>query len=356
MSTPIGAATAGALATDVAPGLTVGTLGQGLVDSYFAAKAPGQLMTANQNFRSGDITEGAANTALAAMNLFPFYQYMPKAQGPGPLMILDDAGKGVSRAKGDEPHLSEWQKLRIAEGKPVYTGSGQQGNMTMREIQAQKDLQKSVKSKTKPKKLSKEEEYERLLRESYQRTGGSIKGYQDGGDYSKIPQSWKDKYDWTPNVEEEYQKFKNDYMAPENLKFTDDINDYNTRGMWDSLDRPSDWQQALALYKQQQGEDWTPEEDGYYHAWSQHPGTGEWLKPKHHSTGWMNYMGYAFDPENTAVVNPEGFFGNETLQAYPRQKKKGGVKSSAEGYYDYINGYSGIFAQGGTKGWLDNYK
>ena len=37
-------------------------------------------------------------------------------------------------------------------------------------------------------------------------------------------------------------------------------------------------------------------------------------------------------------------------------KQKGGVKSSAEGYYDYINGYSGIFAKGGTKGWLDNYK
>lgn len=36
--------------------------------------------------------------------------------------------------------------------------------------------------------------------------------------------------------------------------------------------------------------------------------------------------------------------------------KKGGVKSSAEGYYDYINGYSGIFANGGRKGWLDNYK
>lgn len=38
------------------------------------------------------------------------------------------------------------------------------------------------------------------------------------------------------------------------------------------------------------------------------------------------------------------------------KQKKGGVKSSAEGYYDYINGYSGIFANGGTKGWLDNYK
>lgn len=177
---------------------------------------------------------------------------------------------------------------------------------------------------------------------------------QDGGDYTRIPKSWKDTYEWSPNVEEEYQNFKADPNAPENLRFTDDMNDYNTRGMWDSLDRPSDWQQALALYKQQQGEDWTPEDDGYYHAWSQHPGTGEWLKPKHHSTGWMNYMGYAFDPDSTAVVNPEGFFGNETLQSYPKQKKKGG-ESQGEGYYDYINGYSGIFAKGGTKGWLDNY-
>jgi hypothetical protein len=185
------------------------------------------------------------------------------------------------------------------------------------------------------------------------RYGGWLNKYQDG---SQVPKSWKDKYDWTPNVEEEYQQFKNDPNAPENLKFTDDMKDYNTRGMWDSLDRPSNWQQALDLFKQQQGYDWTPEEDGYYHAWSQHPGTGEWLKPKHHSTGWMNYMGYAFDPKNTVVVNPEGFFGNETLQAYPKQKKKGGVKSSAEGYYDYINGYSGIFANGGRKGWLDNYK
>jgi hypothetical protein len=178
--------------------------------------------------------------------------------------------------------------------------------------------------------------------------------YQDWR-YSQIPQSWKNRYDWTPNVEKEYLQFKNDPSAPENLRFTDDMKDYNTRGMWDSLDRPSNWQQALDLFRQQQGYDWTPEDDGYYHAWSQHPGTGEWLKPKHHSTGWMNYMGYAFDPNTTAVVNPEGFFGNETLQAYPR-KKNGGIKSSGEGYYDYINGYSGIFAKGGPKGWLDNYK
>jgi hypothetical protein len=190
-----------------------------------------------------------------------------------------------------------------------------------------------------------------------QKDGGWLNKYQDG---SQVPQSWKDKYDWTPNVEEEYQQFKNDPNAPENLRFTDDMKDYNTRGMWDSLDRPSNWQQALDLHKQQQGYEWTPEDDGYYHAWSQHPGTGEWLKPRHHSTGWMNYMGYAFDPENTVVVNPEGFFGNDTLQAYPRQKKKDGGPTPAEGYYDYINGYSGIFAKRGgsiTKSsWLNKYK
>ena len=182
---------------------------------------------------------------------------------------------------------------------------------------------------------------ERLLKKSGYKHGGSTKWlnkYQDG---SQVPQSWKDKYDWTPNVEEEYQMFKNDPNAPENLRFTDDIKDYNTRGMWDSLDRPSNWQQALDLFRQQQGYDWIPEDDGYYHAWSQHPGTGEWLKPKHHSTGWMNYIGYAFDPNTTAVVNPEGFFGNETLQAYPR-KKKGGVTSQGMGYFDYINGYRGV--------------
>jgi hypothetical protein len=42
------------------------------------------------------------------------------------------------------------------------------------------------------------------------------------------------------------------------------------------------------------------------------------------------------------------------------KQKKGGVKSQGEGYYDYINGYSGIFANGGTKSkeksWLNKYK
>jgi hypothetical protein len=200
--------------------------------------------------------------------------------------------------------------------------------------------------------------------------GGSSK-YQDGGssDYNNIPQSWKDTYDWTPNVEAEYQAFKNDPMGPSNLAGTDDMNDYNTRGMWDSLDRPADWKQGLDLYKQQWGEEWTPEEDGYYHAWSQHPGTGEWLKPKHHNTAWMNYNSYIYDPNNMAVVNPEGFFGNETLQSYPKKvkypdgggvfnnsiDKKHNLKTSAEGYYAYINGVT-LSKGGSPKSWLDKYK
>jgi hypothetical protein len=40
--------------------------------------------------------------------------------------------------------------------------------------------------------------------------------------------------------------------------------------------------------------------------------------------------------------------------------KNGGVKSSGEGYYDYIKGYSGIFANGGVSSkkssWLNKYK
>jgi hypothetical protein len=161
----------------------------------------------------------------------------------------------------------------------------------------------------------------RKLSEGFQaikkQKGGSIQGLMLVED--AIPQSWKDKYGWTPNVEEEYRRFKNDPNAPDNLRFTDDMKDYNVRGMWDSLDRPANWEQALTLYKDLNGEEWLPEEDGYYHAWSQHPGTGEWLKPKHHSTAWMNFAGYPMDPYSRVVVNPEGFFGNETLQTEFKQ-------------------------------------
>jgi hypothetical protein len=49
-------------------------------------------------------------------------------------------------------------------------------------------------------------------------------------------------------------------------------------------------------------------------------------------------------------------FGGYDYVMKPKFYKNGGLMSSGEGYYDYINGYSGIFAKGGPKGWLDNYK
>lgn len=73
MASPVGAATSAALSSSVAPGLTYGTLGQGLFDSYWASQAATQnIPTAVENFRSGDTKEGLINTGMAAMNLLPF--------------------------------------------------------------------------------------------------------------------------------------------------------------------------------------------------------------------------------------------------------------------------------------------
>lgn len=71
--------------------------------------------------------------------------------------------------------LSIFQKQRLASGKPVQRGSNPKGNMTMREIQAKKDLEKAIKIRNSPKKLSKEEQYLKSIEDSYKKTGGSVK-------------------------------------------------------------------------------------------------------------------------------------------------------------------------------------
>lgn len=92
------------------------------------------------------------------------------------------ASKVVSKpapiAKTISKELSIYQKQRAAAGKPIYRGSGPKGNMTMKEIQAKKDLQKAVQKK--PKKLTKEQQYQKDIEDSYRKTGGVIKK-QDGG-------------------------------------------------------------------------------------------------------------------------------------------------------------------------------
>jgi hypothetical protein len=83
-----------------------------------------------------------------------------------------DVAKGQTKNVSKE--LSVYQKERMAQGKPVYRGSNPKGNMTMREIQAKKDLQKAVQKK--PKKLTKEQQYQKDIEDSYRQTGGATTG------------------------------------------------------------------------------------------------------------------------------------------------------------------------------------
>jgi len=80
--------------------------------------------------------------------------------------------KTVSKASQE---LSIYQKQRIAAGKPVYRGSNPNGNMTMSEINAKKNLQNSIKNRKAPKKLTKEQQYLKDIEDSYRQKGGAIK-------------------------------------------------------------------------------------------------------------------------------------------------------------------------------------
>jgi hypothetical protein len=67
-----------------------------------------------------------------------------------------------------------------------------------------------------------------------------------------------------------YEKFKE--TLPDNLRNTDE-SDYNMRGYWEALGKPASFD-----YSQPK------EDDGYYHAFSRNPNTGEILKKPQHPT------------------------------------------------------------------------
>lgn len=76
----------------------------------------------------------------------------------------------------------------------------------------------------------------------------------------------------TKLTKEEENQFKNFYSTlPENLQTDDDT--YDIRGYWDALGRPEEFD-----YNQ------PTESDGYYHAFSINPNTGEYLKSPAHPT------------------------------------------------------------------------
>ena len=76
----------------------------------------------------------------------------------------------------------------------------------------------------------------------------------------------------------------------------------------------------------------------------------------------QEYLRQKYSPIPYLYIDPYELQTIDYLQnlLFSKPKKKGGVKSSGEGYYDYINGYSGIFAKGGNvskeNNWLNKYK
>ncbi len=74
----------------------------------------------------------------------------------------------------------------------------------------------------------------------------------------------------SPTSGDLFSKFKE--TLPDNLKYTNE-KEYNLRGYWESLGSPSEFD-----YSQPK------EKDGYYHAFSRNPRTGEILKKENHPT------------------------------------------------------------------------
>ena len=91
-------------------------------------------------------------------------------------------------------------------------------------------------------------------------TTGIKYGFQDGGE---------NKTKLSKEEEKQFQKFYK--TLPENLQSDD--NTYDIRGYWDALGRPQEFD-----YTQPK------ESDGYYHAFSINPNTGEYLKSPAHDT------------------------------------------------------------------------
>lgn len=71
---------------------------------------------------------------------------------------------------------------------------------------------------------------------------------------------------------------------------------------------------------------YTPDETGHWPSVDYE--TGEWLKSKVHPTAWMEYLyGYTLNPQQAlnydVRTNPEGYFGENTLQYVPKEKEGG---------------------------------
>lgn len=79
---------------------------------------------------------------------------------------------------------------------------------------------------------------------------------------------------------------------------------------------------------------YTPDETGHWPSVDYE--TGEWLKSKVHPTAWMEYLyGYTLNPQQAlnydVRTNPQGYFGENTLQYIPKKQKGGSLPMAQDG-------------------------
>jgi len=132
-------------------------------------------------------------------------------------------------------------------------------------------------------------------------------GYIEDGNPSIFPKKQNggtSKTKLTNKEEKQFQKFYK--TLPENLQSDDDT--YDIRGYWDALGRPEEFDYSQPT-----------ESDGYYHAFSINPNTGEYLKSPAHPTfqhavdedrkiGYRpitNVYGRNIAVENESIADPE---------------------------------------------------
>lgn len=153
--------------------------------------------------------------------------------------------------------------------------------------------------------------------------------YKDGGE---------NKTKLTKEEEKQFQKFYK--TLPENLQLDD--NTYDIRGYWDGLGRPQEFDYTQPT-----------ESDGYYHAFSINPNTGEYLKSPAHDTfqhavdedrkiGYRpltNVYGRNVAVENESIADPEAQTFLRNTQG-PVSYKNGGsiVDITEEEIQKYIDG------------------
>lgn len=120
-------------------------------------------------------------------------------------------------------------------------------------------------------------------------------------------------------------------------------------------------QKGKEMYNMQRAIDlgYQPNEEGHWPSADYE--TGEWLKSKEHDTAWKEYLyGYTLNPQQAlnynVQVNPEGYFGENTLQYVPNYQGIGPYPEMGEGGSKLPPHLPEAYQEGGSNNWLKEYQ